>query len=898
MVAGIKTFVSIVLTVIMLSGCSDSDSTSDANTESFVWNSPVALESNGIGSTQVQLAADPSGNVMATWVKIDLPRGDGYSYKLNASRYDAQSRSWSAAAPIENQPGYVDFLRGAHKLAALPDGSFLMLWTQLSPTASRVFFNIWDPNIGEWRGEQEVTSNPGVLRNSQLVVSPDGRALAIWTNSYDNTGPTSDLFGCWFKAQDGTWGTPFHLENLPGSSNVFFPQLIQAKFLENNDLVVVWPHYDGTQSLLVANHYQEQEGSWSGTTTLAAGSFFPYSITQDSQGNLLLAWTDFAKIYTKMLKEGSVNWESDVIHADIGTSVAYPPGDSVSSPVLFSSPDGNTYLAWEQTLDGNDQFYLQRWLPVEQVWQDPAETSLKPDWFISTYLESEGILSGVTVESDGWSSHLSRQSWDLVNGSVSEPVRFNEGIGNVGGRGMVNLPDGKVMVAWSQAPPDISKGGEGIVAAMFGPPESSTSTTIPAISSKRELVWEMPFPFDSGHTFIEDLQLVRDATGDLHAIWKYHSTAARNQPSLLTSRMDNSSGTWLPTETLIDAGSFYDTTIKPLPPDGLLAVWENGGLLYSSSYSPDSGWSGSSALPIPMVRYGWDYDVNMAGGLTVLWEENNGNEYQLFSSTRNPSDMTWSPAVLLDTGGGSLQRVVSLVDGGAMAFWTAFGDPNPEEDLYASRFDPISATWTSPELITAGVFNVFSDLTVLSDDNNVYLGWVSLQGGNYVPFVRRYDLTSSSWTVTQQLLPASGDTWEMLFTKGQLGKLIVGMNRVEGSLHDLLMTEYNPLTDTWLPTQTIFESSERFFNLQLVTEPNGRLTATWEQWDGNKSKVLTSTRTEENSPWSAAEVLNSPDHEAWNPNIALNADNLPAATWSEVDPELATISIRSLELSP
>jgi hypothetical protein len=386
-----------------------------------------------------------------------------------------------------------------------------------------------------------------------------------------------------------------------------------------------------------------------------------------------------------------------------------------------------------------------------------------------------------------------------------------------------------------------------------------------------------------------------DGSGNLHSFW----TGYRNSPSLQTRHLDVARDAWTAEPPLVDGTYYYPYKVIPLDQNGLFVVWEQDQQLFGASYNSVSGWSAATALPITQISYGWDIDIDAAGWLTAIWQEWDGSTYHLFACRRDPASGLWSSPVLLATGGGSFQRVAALPDGSAMAIWTKFG--NFVETLHASRFDPQSATWSDPVLLASGLVHwTTGELSLLLDGNDsLHLGWVGLAENYCRPFVLHYDLGSGTWSQPSQLDTEPGDTWEkVVLAKGPSGTVVAGWSVVDGDNHRLVVREFEPATGDWLPAGLLYGSPERFFNLRLAANGRGGLTSAWEQWDGNKSKVVTSTRIKGSSIWSPPSRLNAAGYEAWSPDLGLRPNGELVAIWAQAGEERPSAAIWSSKLRP
>jgi hypothetical protein len=148
------------------------------------WRAPQTVARlDNLASTDVPFAIDRSGNALAVW-SVDLPSIDGLPNDvIHASRYDASTGLWSAAAPIAAAPGERGQVFGL-QLALDAEGNGLMAW-QLRALSSQgaSAFSVWVSRFSRANGQWEAPRRLSVTAFEYwpvAAVRPDGSVAVLW----------------------------------------------------------------------------------------------------------------------------------------------------------------------------------------------------------------------------------------------------------------------------------------------------------------------------------------------------------------------------------------------------------------------------------------------------------------------------------------------------------------------------------------------------------------------------------------------------------------------------------------------------------------------------------------------------------------------------------------------
>lgn len=205
-------------------------------TQGTGWEPAALIETGDAGDAlEVHVAIDGSGNATAVW-----RYWDGSDRSAWSNRYVVGS-GWGTATPIETAPGDV----GTVRIGVNFRGNATAVWGQWDGART----NIWATRYaaGTWGLPALLESDAGEARDPQVAVDARNNAIAVW---WQLSGVTLNIFANRFTAATG-WGTPTLVER-DNAGPATGPQVAADSA---GNAVAVWQHSDGTRYSIWANHY-------------------------------------------------------------------------------------------------------------------------------------------------------------------------------------------------------------------------------------------------------------------------------------------------------------------------------------------------------------------------------------------------------------------------------------------------------------------------------------------------------------------------------------------------------------------------------------------------------------------------------------------------------------------
>jgi PKD domain len=147
--------------------------------------------------------------------------------------------------------------------------------------------------------------------------------------------------------------------------------------------------------------------------------------------------------------------------------------------------------------------------------------------------------------------------------------------------------------------------------------------------------------------------------------------------------------------------------------------------------------------------------------------------------------------------------------------------------------------------------------------------------------------------VQASVRPASGGGWNPPVTLSEAsqnasypqvaidpqGEAIVVWERYNGS-HNVVQASVRPAPgESWQTPVNLSETNHEAYLPQLAIAPNGEAIAVWELYNGSHAFVQASVRPAPGESWQTPVNLSETNHEAYSPQLAINAHDEAVAVW-------------------
>lgn len=270
-------------------------------------------------NSQRKLVVDAQGRLSLAYV-----RPVGGIDQVFVARSSDRGRSWR-----DDQVTRSPHPARLPSLAAFPDGSLHLVWTEYAPVG-RVFYRVWDG--GRW-GEAAALSPPGLYAGVPVVAPSHGKAHVLWYGIRPEQPPVPTRHGSTyeilFTRWDGrAWTAPVVISSgIPDSIN---PSLAADG---GGVLHAAWFQFDGR---VYQVRYARFDGRWSAPRSLTTGNAEHTNVALDAGAReVYLVWEEHGVTRQVMYRRLD------------GVAVRLSrPGD-VHDPVIAAS-GGRVVAAWRE----------------------------------------------------------------------------------------------------------------------------------------------------------------------------------------------------------------------------------------------------------------------------------------------------------------------------------------------------------------------------------------------------------------------------------------------------------------------------------------------------------------------------------------------------------------------
>ncbi len=396
-------------------------------------------------------------------------------------------------------------------------------------------------------------------------------------------------------------------------------------------------------------------------------------------------------------------------------------------------------------------------------------------------------------------------------------------------------------------------------------------------------------------------QVAMDNSGDAIVVW-YQSDGSNNQifkaeyrggvwslPSSLTDNispdtrdavvpqvaMDNNGNaiiTWMQR----DASNFYQI-FKSTYSGG---VWTNPSSL-SDNISPDG-----THAENPMVAM----DDN--GQAIIVWLQYDGSDERVYKSTfdgtwHNPTDLTdsISPA----TKDASYAGVAMSNDGTATIVWQE--SDGSDYQIFRSIYD--GSTWTDPSSLTDNISpdgeSAEEPQVAMDNNGNAIITWMQYDGSDWRIFKSEY--RSGAWTdpsISDGISFSGSDAEYPEVAMDNNGNAIITWLQSDGTNQQVFKSEYRGGVWTSWPsslTDNISPDGQDAEYPEVAMDNNGNAIITWMQSDGTNQQVFKSEYRSGawTNPASLTDNISPDGQDVSLPQVAMSNKGTAVITWQQSD---------------
>lgn len=243
------------------------------------WGTWTRVDNSGnLVAENAKVALSSNGTALAVWRESNP--GDS-NYSVKSARY-FPTTGWGAPESIESL--FTNVTRRSTAVAIDAQGNGIAMWQQGSQNT--VHYSIYRAGSG-WQGAVALTGYGNGLGTAgiDLVMTPDGRAVAAWTGSIPGEVRSTGLISMQYSPSTG-WTTPVLLETYNINR--------ELKMDSNGNAVLVYsPDFTTTLVIDLVSRRLTLGGQWSAASLVetGAGSVDDVSFAMNPAGQGVVIWS-------------------------------------------------------------------------------------------------------------------------------------------------------------------------------------------------------------------------------------------------------------------------------------------------------------------------------------------------------------------------------------------------------------------------------------------------------------------------------------------------------------------------------------------------------------------------------------------------------------------------------
>lgn len=272
--------------------------------------SPEAAVTAGQGVTGLNetpyVATNDGDGAVVVWSAL---RADG-SHEVMARRYSFAQREFLSAAEGVSQPSAGVLCETLMPKAVMDrTGNVFVAWSQClgGRAGSEIKVVRFDNSSGSWSAPSRASWSGRSVGELDIGVDSAGNALVVWLqidpSPVVGVPPSLNVWSKRYNASESRWEVFQNLSNSELSGNLRFVRIAVSAV---GDAVATWNQFDGTRFSVFARRYASASNAWALVEILSDDrwSAFDPSIAIDPSGNSVLAWQQYVAgnqrhIYTR-----------------------------------------------------------------------------------------------------------------------------------------------------------------------------------------------------------------------------------------------------------------------------------------------------------------------------------------------------------------------------------------------------------------------------------------------------------------------------------------------------------------------------------------------------------------------------------------------------------------------
>ncbi len=387
----------------------------------------------------------------------------------------------------------------------------------------------------------------------------------------------------------------------------------------------------------------------------------------------------------------------------------------------------------------------------------------------------------------------------------------------------------------------------------------------------------------------DNLQLLTAYTATLNA----SITDLNGNPlaSNISWQFTTADGIW-GTSTLLetqDLGSASKVQIAFSNDGNAIAVWQQSdGVrdnIWSNLYTVGTGWGTPTLVENDNTGHARTpkIAIDHNGNAMAVWRQYDGSIYNIYSSRYTPAS-GWGSSNLLENnnvGTPNDPQIAFDSNGNAMAVWEQYDGTS--YNVYSNYYTNGSGWGLATLIETNNSGPAYDPQLAFNANDDAIAVWEQNDGSRYNIYSNTYNHGSGWSTPTLIETNNDGPAYDPQLSVNTEGTMIAAWRQYDGTRYSIYSNRYTTASE-W-ETATLIETNNvgNAENVHVAISNSGHAFAVWPQHDGTRNNIWGNRYTQADG-WGTATLLENNDTaSAYSPQIAVDNNGHAFAIWSQLN---------------
>lgn len=268
------------------------------------------------------------------------------------------------------------------------------------------------------------------------------------------------------------------------------------------------------------------------------------------------------------------------------------------------------------------------------------------------------------------------------------------------------------------------------------------------------------------------------------------------------------------------------------------------------------------------------------GTVAAVWYQLDGLNNIIQASASADHGLTWSAPVDLSAGGQTAQspQITATVDGALTAVWSRFDGAN--NIIQSSTSTDRGTTWTTAVNVSIPGRSSIEPQIVAAPDSALTAVWSRSDGVNKIVQASTSVDRGVTWGAPTNLSAVGQDAESPQVVTAPDGTLTAIWSRFDGANKIIQTSTSTDHGTTWTSPVNLSTPGQPAIGPQIASAPDGTISAVWGRWQPSGYMAQASTSTDHGATWTNPADLTTASGTAFGLQVTAASDGTFAAIWS------------------